>query len=256
MTDHEALAGILDNAMLNRTAVGQLTIANPGLDARDGHAIQRAAIARRVKRGERVVGVKLGLTSKAKMQQVNVSEVIIGQLTDAMAITEGGDVALGRFIHPRIEPEIAFVLKRALPPRVSLVEAAAAVEAVLPALEVLDSRYVDFKFTLADVVADNTSAGAYVLGPPSPASVDISNLAMVLRFDGRPVQIGSSAAILGHPLRALVEAARLAETIGVPLEAGSVILGGASTAAVDLDRAGIHVSADVTGLGRVGVMTA
>ena len=255
MSDHKALAEALDDAARNRAAVAQLTIASPGLTAEEGYAIQGHSIRRRIARGERVVGVKLGLTSKAKMQQVNVSDVIIGQLTDAMEVTEGGDLRLDRYIHPRIEPEIAFVLKRSLPPRVSLVEAAAAIEAVFPALEIIDSRFLDFKFALPDVVADNTSAAAYVLGPPSPASIDIANLAMILKFDGRPVQIGSSAAILGHPLRALVEAARLAATIGVTLDAGSIILGGSSTAAVDLTKPGVYVSAEVNGLGRVGVMT-
>lgn len=252
MSSHASLATIVDDAARNAVAVQQLTQANPDLDGPAGYAIQALSVDRRLGRGERLVGVKLGLTSRAKMQQVNVNEVIIGRLTDAMQIPEGGEVSIDRFIHPRIEPEIAFVLKRPLAGKVTLAEAAAAVDAVMPGLEIIDSRYIDFKFTLADVVADNTSAAGFVLGPPSPLQADISNLGMTLNFNGRPVQIGSSAAILGHPLRALVEAARLAEVIGVSLAAGSIVLAGAATAAVEL-KPGIHVTAEVTGLGRAGV---
>ncbi|MCO5064596.1 MAG: fumarylacetoacetate hydrolase family protein [Rhizobiaceae bacterium] len=252
MSVHASLAAIVDDAALKATAVEQLTLSNPDLDGTDGYTIQAQSIRRRLERGERPVGLKLGLTSRAKMQQVNVNEVIVGRLTDAMQISDGGEVSIDRFIHPRIEPEIAFLLRRRLEGKVSLAEAAAAVEAVMPGLEIIDSRYIDFKFTLPDVVADNTSAAGFVLGPPSPLDRDIGNLAMTLNFNGRPVQIGSSAAILGHPLRALVEAARLAEMIGASLEAGSIVLAGAATAAVEL-KAGVHVTAQVSGLGRAAV---
>src|SRR5690606_7271926 len=115
MSDLDLLTEAADQAGRSRTAIAQLTMANPSLTAADGYAIQRQGIKRRLARGERLVGIKLGLTSKAKMQQVNVSEVIIGQLSDAMQVAEGSELSLAPYIHPRIEPEIAFVLKRALP---------------------------------------------------------------------------------------------------------------------------------------------
>jgi 2-oxo-3-hexenedioate decarboxylase len=251
MTDLSALAEIVDEAARNATEVEQLTVANPSLTPAEAYRVQALSIDRRLARGEKLVGLKMGLTSRAKMQQVNVSEVIAGRLTDFMQIVEGGELSLDRFIHPRVEPEIAFILNRPLSGRITATEGAAAIEAVAPALEIIDSRYRDFKFKLADVVADNSSSSGFVIGPPSPAGTDIANLGIVLSFNGRPVQIGSAAAILGHPLRALVEAARMAETYGYSLKAGDIVLAGAATAAEPL-RSGIYVSAEIRGLGGLG----
>jgi 2-oxo-3-hexenedioate decarboxylase len=184
------------------------------------------------------------------MRQVEVDEVIAGVLTDAMLVEEGGRFDLTRCIHPRVEPEIAFRIGRPMSGRISVVEAANAVEAVAPALEIIDSRYQNFKFRVADVVADNSSACGLVIGPWSSPHAVIANLGMVLAFDGRPVQVGSSAAILGHPLRALIAAAELAGQSGGGLEPGDVVLAGAATAAEAL-RPGVHVQLCVQTLGRV-----
>ena len=119
-------------------------------------------------------------------------------------------------------------------------------------MEIIDSRYRDFKFTLSDVVADNSSSSGFVLGPWARADQDLGNLGMVMEVDGRPVQIGSSAAILGHPLRSLVAAARLVARAHGTLEAGWIVLAGAATAAHPLS-VGQHVRATVQKLGSVAI---
>ncbi len=247
MADIDALAATVDDAARTATAIAQLS---DGADftLAEAYEIQRASIARRLARGERRVGVKMGFTSRAKMVQMGIHDLIWGRLTDAMMIEEGGMLDLARYVHPRVEPEIAFLLNKPLEGPVSPAEALAAVEAVAPAVEIIDSRYRDFKFSLADVVADNSSSSAFALGPWQPVTGDIANLGMVLEFDGRPVQIGSSAAILGHPARALAAAARVSAAAGEPLAAGWIVMAGGATAAEAL-RPGVHVRNTVEGLG-------
>ncbi len=139
-------------------------------------------------------------------------------------------------------------MKKPLSGNVTLTEVIAAVEAVAPALEIIDSRYNNFKFSLADVVADNCSSSGFTIGARQQAGVDLSNLGMVMEFDGKTVQIGSSAAILGNPYRSLAAAARVAGEAGKVLPAGSIVLAGASTAAQALTP-GVHVKLHCEKLG-------
>ncbi|MDR3079763.1 MAG: fumarylacetoacetate hydrolase family protein [Streptomyces sp.] len=242
--DHVAIAERLDAAALDaRTLPGGTT----GLSTtEDAYAVQQAVIARKVARGERITGFKLGFTSTAKMRQMGVSDLIHGRITDAMEVADGARYDTSGLIHPRVEPEVAFLLGAVLRPGG---DPAAAVAAVAPALEVIDSRYDGFVFSLPEVIADNTSAAGYVVGPWS-APTDLANLGVLLELDGRLAQSGSTAAILGHPLRALAAAARLAGE----LPPGTVILAGAATAAVPLPP-GTHVRAAVAGLGTVSFTT-
>jgi len=241
-----AIAERLDDAQRRATATYQL---EEPLDVAEAYAIQAASLARRYARGERRVGIKMGFTSRAKMVQMGVDEMIWGRLTDAMLVEDGGSIAFSRYVHPRCEPEVAFLLKAALPGNVSATAALAAVEAVAPAIEIIDSRYKDFRFSWTDVVADNSSSSSFVLGPWASPATDISNLGMILSIDGVPKQIGSSAAILGHPIRSLVAAARLAHAAGEPLQAGDIVMAGGATAAKAL-APGQHVRLEVQRLGR------
>jgi 2-oxo-3-hexenedioate decarboxylase len=225
------LARIVDEAARTATAIPQLTDELPNLTVDDAYGIQALSMARRYARGERRVGMKMGLTSRAKMAQVGVSEMVWGRLTDAMRVEEGGSLSKARYVHPRAEPEVAFLLKAPLAGDVSLAEAAAAVGGVAAAIEIIDSRFKDFKFNLPDVVADNSSSSGFLLGPWNDPSIDVGNLGLVVEVDGRPVQVGSSAAILGHPLRSLVAAARMVARWGERLDAGSIVLAGGATAA-------------------------
>ncbi|KXU30480.1 4-oxalocrotonate decarboxylase [Sphingobium sp. 22B] len=252
MTDIEHYAATVDEAARTATAIPQF---GPDLKEADAYAVQAASIARRIGRGERRIGMKLGFTSRAKMVQMGVSDLIWGRLTDRMLVEEGAPLDLSRFIHPRVEPEIAFLIRKPLSGVVSMLQAQDAIEAVAPAMEIIDSRYRDFKFSLGDVVADNASSSGLVVGPWRRAGQDIANLGMVMQFDGLPVQIGSSAAILGHPLRALVSAARLAADAGEQLSPGDIVLAGSATNAEPL-RPGLHVRLDVQALGAAEFMVA
>ncbi|MFD9813910.1 2-keto-4-pentenoate hydratase [Streptomyces sp. NPDC059080] len=242
-------AARLDAAATGAAPIAQLTAAAPlTLDA--AYEIQRLLIERRTTHGECLNGIKLGFTSRTKAAQMGVFDVIFGRLTDAMRLPDGARVALGRYVHPRVEPEVAFRLAVDVRPE-DTIDPEAAVDAVAPALEIIDSRYRDFRFTLEDVVADNTSAAGYVLGPWTALADagDLANRGVRLEIDGRPAETGSTAAILGHPLRAVHAALRRARALGHPLRAGDVLLAGAATPAVALTP-GSHVEATVTGLGR------
>lgn len=247
MTRTFDIARMLDTAAREARAVPQIDPAGAmPLDA--AYAIQAASIQQRLNRGERRVGVKMGFTSRAKMLQMGIDDVIWGRLSSQMQVEEGGAISLSRFIHPRVEPELAFVLKRSLAGDVNEVDALAAVEAIAPALEIIDSRYENFKFSLPDVIADNASSSAFVVGPWCSPTQDFSDLAITLNIDGRVAQTGSTAAILGHPLRSLVAAARLSAAAGEPLQAGWVVMAGAATPAewlapgqyvsIEMERAG------------------
>lgn len=220
------------------------------LTVADAYEIQRGSIAQRLARGERRTGMKMGFTSRAKMVQMGVHDMIWGRLTDAMAEEDGGQVPLGRFVHPRVEPELAFLLGKALPAGASLAQALDAVIAIAPALEIIDSRFEAFRFSLEDVVADNASSSGYVIGPWQDPRQDFSNLGLVMSINGMPRQVGSTAGILGNPLRSLVAAARLSAEAGEPLQEGWLVMAGGATAAEALSP-GQHVALEMQGLGRV-----
>lgn len=246
-------AEIVDEAARTAKAIPQFTTSAP-LGLEEAYAVQALSLERRFARGEKLVGIKMGLTSRAKMIQVGVDEVIWGRLTDAMRLEEGGSLSKKRYVHPRIEPELAFLMKRELSGEVSAAEALSAVEAIAPAMEIIDSRYENFKFALPDVIADNSSSSGFVVGNWARPDQDFSNLGIVVEVDGRAVQIGSTAAILGHPTRSLVAAARAAASIG-GLKPGWIVLAGGATAAHPLS-VGQHVRTIMQNLGSVSISVA
>ncbi|NHI11935.1 4-oxalocrotonate decarboxylase [Streptomyces sp. KO7888] len=244
----EALAERLDTAQTTRTDTPSLADTH-AFDIAEAYAVQAALVARREARGERVTGVKLGFTSKAKMAQMGVSDVIVGRLTDAMRVANGGDLDLGRFIHPKVEPEVAYRISRDVDLDDPATDIESCVDALAPAMEVIDSRYRDFRFTYEDVVADNTSASAYVIGSWRPLE-SVPNRAVRL-VSGGTETVGSTAAILGDPVRALHALLDMCRRRSIPLRAGQVVLAGAATAAVPL-TAGV-TTCEVAGLGTVEV---
>jgi len=252
----QALATTLDAAARDRHEVDPLTPRHAfSLD--QAYHIQRASIAQRHARGEKPIGIKLGFTSRAKMIQMGVDSLIWGLLTDAMLREEGGVVDLGDFIHPRVEPEVCFLTSKVIDRPLTLLEAGNYLEAVAPAMEIIDSRYRDFKFTLEDVVADNCSSAGLIVGAFSDKVEDLralTNRGVTMRFNGHAVQLGSTGAILGNPLRSIVQASQLLAAAEMSLPAGSLIMAGAATAAEAL-RPGLHVSTDIGGLGRVEFFT-
>lgn len=209
------------------------------LDIATAYAVQDAARSRRVARGERVVGVKLGLTSLAKQRRtMNVDQPLVAWLTDAMVLPTGAAVPTESLIHPRVEPELLFVLGAELAgPGVSTARALAAVDGVYAAAEVIDSRYRNFRFTLPDVVADNASSGVFVTGSVARPveDVDLAHEAVLVEVDGQVVDSASGAAILGNPAEALAAAANMLGRRGIVMRAGWVVLAGAMTDAVMLE---------------------
>lgn len=245
----QRIAKQLDYAAFHAKATPQLFGENH-INLTEAYEVQRLLINHRLERGAKIIGIKMGFTSRAKMAQMGISDLIWGRLTSDMLIEEGGSIDLSHYVHPRVEPEVCFLLKKSLSGHVSHLEAWAAVEAIAPAIEVIDSRYKDFKFSLPDVVADNASSSGVVIGPWHRPDLDISNLGLILSFNGRPLEMGSTAAILGSPIRALVAAARLVAESGEVLQAGSLIMAGGATAAVPLE-AGQTVRCEFQTLGSV-----
>ncbi len=251
MTDIKALADSLEQARTTATAMPQLSL-HTQLTLEEAYAVQAAGITSRAGHGDTQVGLKLGFTSKAKAEQMGVSDVIVGVVTEQMQVDDGGSVDVSRMVHPRIEPEVAYRLGHAVDPADPGADIVSAVDAIAPALEIIDSRYRDFRFRLEDVVADNTSAAAFVIGAWQEPGLDLSDQTVELRVDGEVVETGSTSAILGHPDRALDAVLRMAAQHGIELPAGTILLAGAATAAVPL-IAGVVVEASVAGLGPVSV---
>lgn len=251
LTDGEVagLAHGLDDAQRSARVVAGRP-ADADWDVSSAYRVQRHLVSLRRSRGEQPIGLKLGFTSRAKMRQMGVHDVIVGQLTDAMDVPDGGELSLDGLIHPRVEPEVAFRIGRDVDlddPRASI---ASAVDAVAPALEIIDSRYRDFRFSYADVIADNTSAAAFVIGPWAPVR-PLDNLAVRMTIGPRTVSTGSTGAILGDPIRGLRLLAGICRRHAIPVRAGDVVLAGAATAAVPLTEG--FVTAQVAALGRVSV---
>ncbi|MGB6245801.1 2-keto-4-pentenoate hydratase [Gordonia sp. (in: high G+C Gram-positive bacteria)] len=248
--DVDLLAARLDAAQTERTETPSIErddAVEVAFDVDLAYRVQEALVARREARGETVVGVKLGFTSKAKMAQMGVSDVIVGRLTDAMTVGDGAAADLSSFIHPKVEPEVAYLLSRDVDlddPDEDIVDA---VSAIAPAVEIIDSRYLDFKFTYADVVADNTSAAGYAIGAWSPMR-DAPDAAVTMRVGDDEVT-GTTAAILGDPKEALSALLDMCRRRRIPLKAGYVVLAGAATAALPLTET--TVVCDVDGLGTV-----
>jgi len=254
-TDVGKWADYLYGAARRNEAVPAITDIEPTLTTADAYAIQDELLERRLASGEQLVGAKVGLTSRAKQQEMGIDEPVYGWLTDAMALEAGSSLGLSTLIHPRAEPEIVFVLGRRLAgPGVGIHEVLAATSAVCCGLEVLDSRFVGFRFLLPDVVADNTSASGFVLGSITtpPAGIDLSLTGCLLEENGDVVATAAGAAILAHPAMAVAKLANFLGQRGRHLEPGWVVLSGGLTAARPLTP-GSQLLATFAHLGSVGI---
>ncbi len=241
------IAKILDTAAKEAQAIPQMAEENK-LNLPQSYEVQRLSISQRLARGENIVGYKLGFTSKAKMEQMGVHDLIWGILTDAMQIPDQGELSMQKFIHPRAEPEIAFRVKKDFDKILQLEDCREYLESCASAIEIIDSRYENFKFTLEDVVADNCSSSAFVLGTWQAIPENIADLKMELKFNGRTVEEGSSAQILENPLHSVVELSRLTQEAGIEVRAGEIILAGAATKA-EFIEIGIEVEVEVQDIG-------
>jgi len=246
-------AEILLAAAGSATDRDPLTDSWPDLDVSTAYAIQDEALRVRQARGETLIGLKLGLTSRAKQQRMGIDSPLLAWLTDAMVLPAGVPVPQDRLIHPRAEPELVFVLgQRLRGPGVTAATALAAVDKVYGGIEIIDSRYADYRFKLPDAVADNGSSAYFALGPVGrrPELLDLSLEAALLEVDGQIVDTATGAAVQGHPAEALALAANVLAARGLALEPGWLILTGGMTDAVEL-APGSRVAAHFSHLGSI-----
>ena len=249
------VAGELFRAERERRVLGPLTEAHKEIDIESAYAIQLALVELKKADGVKVVGKKIGLTSKAMQRMLNVDQPDYGHIFDTMILDDGTKAPMKELIQPKVEPEIAFVLDRELKgPGVTGVQVLAATRFVLPAIEIIDSRIEGWKIKLCDTIADNASSARVVLGGPprQVGQVDLRLVGMVMEKNGEVVQTGAGAAVLGHPANAVAWLANAVGRFGVSLGAGEVIMPGAISAAVDVAQGDlIRVSFD--GLGTASV---
>lgn len=256
--DSNTIAGLaehLEACQLQARDTTKITDQHPGMDWDDAYAVQDEILRRKLARGARVVGFKAGLTSHAKMKQMGVDTPVFGFLVDEFVVPEGSEIKTSELIHPKVEPEICFVTRSELRgPGCHIGAVLAACDFVLPGIEVIDSRYRDFKFDLKSVVADNTSASRFVVGGRiAPArDIDLRTLGIVLEKNGEPVAFGAGAAVLGHPAAAVAMLVNHLGRRGQVLPAGSLVLSGGITEAVAV-RAGDHVTLRMQHLGSVSL---
>jgi 2-keto-4-pentenoate hydratase len=251
----EEIAEILLGAYTSRQPVEPLTEKYAGLTLEDAYKIQLLQVRRWLSAGARIKGHKVGLTSAAMQRQLGVGQPDYGHLLDSMFWLENEPVPASRFLQPRVEPEIAFVLARELRgPGVTVADAIGAVGFVLPALELIDSRIRDWRIKLLDTIADNASSAGVVLGstPVPLTATDLRLAGCNLHKNGEVAGTGAGGAVLGSPLTALVWLANTLGERGVVLQPGQVILPGSVTAAIPVG-AGDTVTATFAGLGSVTV---
>lgn len=253
--DAQKIADTLLAARHHRRGIAPFTDTDPDLDLDRAYDVQDLFVDGLVAGGERLIGFKLGLTSRAKQEAMGVADPLWGRVTDAMILDQGAAVDLDRLIQPRVEPEIAFLIGRELAGPASVTSVLAATDAVLCAVDVLDSRYEGYNFKLPDVVADNCSSGRFLLGPVARPPAEISDLRLVgcvLRDRGAVVATAAGAATMGHPAAAVAWLAnRLAER-GSVIPAGSLVFSGGLTAPIPVSS-GSHVTAEFDGLGMIEV---
>lgn len=253
--DRVRAAEVLRTAEETAVPVAPLVQTFPGIDVVDAYEIQLLNIRRRLDAGMTVYGHKVGLSSKAMQEMMGVDEPDYGHLLADMVLSEDEPVRASRYLQPRVEVEVGFVLGEDLPGEGCTVEdVLRCTAAVVPSIELIDSRIADWKIGLADTIADNASSAGVVLGKErrKPDEIDVKAIDAVLWKNGEQVAQGRSDAVLGDPTTAVAWLARKVASFGVRLEAGHVVLPGSCTRAYDV-AAGDQVTAEFTGLGSVSL---
>ncbi len=255
---HENIVLLTDRieaAQNSAKPIAKLTNDFPTMTVADGYAVQMELRRRWLAQGRRQVGWKAGLTSKAKMEQMGVFVPGIGFLMAEMARPESSAVRTDDLVHPRVECEVAFVTKHPLKgDSCTREEVMAATDFVVPALEIIDSRFEGFKFDLPSVIADNSSSARYIVGGRAryPNDLDISSLGVVMEKNGEVVAMASSAEVMEHPAEAVALLVKVLAELGEDLPAGSFVMSGGITAAISV-QSGDHILARYQELGSVSV---
>jgi 2-oxopent-4-enoate/cis-2-oxohex-4-enoate hydratase len=247
----------LYTALRNRQAIAPLIEREPDMTIDDAYHISLRMLERRLAAGASVIGKKIGVTSKAVQDMLNVRQPDFGYLTNDMVFNSGEVVPISeRLIAPKAEGEVAFILKKDLiGPGVTNADVLAATECVMPCFEIVDSRIRDWKISIHDTIADNASCGLFVLGDQavSPRQVDLVTCGMVVEKNGRVISVGAGAAALGSPVNCVTWLANTLGRFGIPLKAGEVILSG-SLVPLEPVEAGDFMRIDIGGIGSASVL--
>ncbi|WP_417250698.1 2-oxo-hept-4-ene-1,7-dioate hydratase [Celeribacter sp.] len=258
--DADAVAADLLRAEKERNQIGLVSLRFPNMTMDDAYAIQSAHMSRKLAEGRRIVGWKIGLTSRAMQAALGIETPDSGVLYDDMAFGNGATVPKGRFIQPRIEAEIAFVLRHGISDHATREEVLKATEFVTPALEILDTRITrtDVKTgtprIVVDTISDNAANAGFVLGDSrfDPSDVDLRWIGAVVKRNGNVEATGLGAAVLDDPVESVVWLARRMAGYGLSLQAGQVVLSGSFIAPIECPS-GTKIEADFGGFGTVGV---
>jgi len=249
----EKLAEHLENAELQAYEVTKITDDYPNMTFTDATDVQWEIRRRKMSRGHKIVGMKMGLTSWAKMKQMGVEMPCYGFLADYFSLPDGAQVPFDELIHPKVEAEIAFVTNKELSGKnLTVEEVLAATELVVPAVEIIDSRYKDFKFDLTSVQADNSSSTRFVVGSHAakPEDFDWSTIGVVMQKNGEIIELGAGAAVLDHPAASVAMLATMLAERDKVIPAGTFIMTGGITAAVLVEK-GDSIVVRYQGLGTV-----
>ena len=255
------LADALDQSERTRSQIGQFSLAYPEMAIEDAYAVQRAWVAKKIADGRKPIGHKIGLTSRAMQRSSNITEPDYGTLLDDMLFPDGQDIPIERFIVPRVEVELAFILKDRLQgPNCTIFDVLSATDYIVPAIEIIDARIqqVDpatgVTRKVFDTISDNAANAGIVLGgrPVKPMDVDLRWVSALLYRNGVIEDSGVAAAVLNHPANGPAWLANKLAPYGETLEAGEIILGGSFTAPVPA-RAGDSFHVDYGPLGSISV---
>ncbi len=254
----EVIAGLaehVENAELKAQEITKITNDYPDMDWEDAYDIQWAIRRRKEDRGNRIIGLKMGLTSYAKMSQMGVENPLYAFLADYFSVPDGGTINTDELIHPKVEAEIAILTNKELSgPGCTVAHVLDATASVVPAVEIIDSRYENFNFDLKSVIADNASSSRFITGGNvrNANEVDMKTLGVVMEKNGAVVEVGAGAAVLGHPAAAVAMLANMLAERDEVIPAGTFIMTGGITAAVPVE-AGDHVTVRYQDLGEISV---
>ena len=247
------LAGELYTALRERGTLPPLTERHPDISIEQAYRISTCLLDRRLQDGERVIGKKIGVTSKAVQDMLGVFQPDFGLLTDRMEYRDGAEISLAQagLIQPRAEGEIAFVLRHDLNgPRITQHDVLEATDYVVPCFEIVDSRIANWKIRIEDTVADNASCGVFVLGAQrcDPRALDLATTRLDMQRNGEPAGTGLGSAVQGHPAASVAWLANTLGRFGIPFKKGEVILSGALAPLVPA-FAGDRFTMTITGIG-------
>lgn len=237
MQQKSQIARQLTEARLFKKPIEQWSQSNVNLSRQESYQIQELGIQHRLSQGEIRIGYKMGLTSEGKRQQMNLDSPLYGELTNKMQVINSSVFDITPLIHSKIEPEIAFKVKTTLKGKISYQQAVDSISEICATMEILDSRYSQFKyFSMEDVIADNSSSSHFILGTwvPFTSPKQLENARLEMFVNNALAQSGDAKEISGDPIQSLVQLCELLHENGRQLPVGSIVLAGAATAAVEL----------------------